>query len=58
LRLTGDLYDRFSAPVEYRYSREGSAAFMREAGLDVVRVGNDRGWMVLGTVPSSQGARL
>ena len=48
LRLTGDLFDRFSAPVEYRYSREGSVALMEAAGLSVVRVANDRGWIVLG----------
>lgn len=50
-RLTGDLYDRFSAPVEYRYSRDGAAALLASVGLTVVRVGNERGWMVLGAAP-------
>lgn len=51
-RLTGDLYDRFSAPVEYRYSREGAVAFMESAGLSVVRVAKLRGWMALGVTPT------
>jgi len=48
--MTGDLFDRFSAPVEYRYSREGAIAFLRGAGLRPIRVGNDRGWMLLAEV--------
>ncbi|MDP6421777.1 MAG: class I SAM-dependent methyltransferase [SAR202 cluster bacterium] len=28
-RLAGDLYDRFSAPIEYRYSRGGAADLLR-----------------------------
>ena len=49
--LVGDLYDRFSAPVEYRYSRESSAAFFAGAGLQQVRVAAERGWMVMGIKP-------
>lgn len=49
-RLTGDLFDRFSAPVEYRYSRESATAFLQSAGLTVVRTANDRGWILLGEV--------
>ena len=44
--LAGDLYDRFSAPVEYRYSRTGATALLRQAKLSVTRVVYDRGWMV------------
>ncbi len=44
--LTGDLYDRFSAPVELRYTRSGAEALLENAGLHVSRVANDRGWML------------
>lgn len=44
--LSGDLYDRLSAPIEQRYSRTGAAALAAAAGLDVVRVVQQRGWMV------------
>jgi SAM-dependent methyltransferase len=47
--LTGDLYDRLSAPVELRYTRRGAEALLRTAGLDVARVANDRGWMLEAT---------
>jgi len=50
--LVGDLYDRFSAPVEWRYSRAGSAAFFSGAGLDRVIVAAERGWMVSGIKPA------
>jgi hypothetical protein len=52
--LIGDLYDRFSAPVEYRYSREGSAAFFCAAGLEQVTVAPERGWMVTGIKPGER----
>ena len=44
--LAGDLYDRFSAPVEYRYSRIGAMALLRQVKLSVTHVAYDRGWMV------------
>ncbi|OFW02894.1 MAG: hypothetical protein A3I61_11805 [Acidobacteria bacterium RIFCSPLOWO2_02_FULL_68_18] len=44
--LTGDLYDRCSAPVELRYSRRSAAGLFADAGLQVVRVAYERGWMV------------
>lgn len=50
--LVGDLYDRFSAPVEFRYSRQTSASLFSEAGLEGVEVAPERGWMVAGTKPS------
>jgi SAM-dependent methyltransferase len=43
--LTGDLFDRFSAPVELRYSREGTAALLAGAGLEEIRLGYERGWV-------------
>lgn len=46
--LVGDLFDRLSAPVEYRYSRSGSERFFTDAGLRDVRVAFERGWMVTG----------
>lgn len=46
--LVGDLFDRLSAPVEYRYSRTGSQRLFSEAGLRNVRVAFERGWMVAG----------
>ena len=45
-RLAGDLYDRFSAPVEYRYSRAGAAELLQQAMLTVTHVAYERGWMV------------
>jgi uncharacterized protein YbaR (Trm112 family)/ubiquinone/menaquinone biosynthesis C-methylase UbiE len=45
--MTGDLYDRFSAPVEYRYSRKQTEQFVKGAGLAVQRIEKERGWMAL-----------
>lgn len=45
--LAGDLYDRFSAPVEFRYSRRGAGDLLANAGLQVTKVEYERGWMVL-----------
>ncbi len=53
--LIGDLYDRFSAPVEYRYNRESSAELLAEAGLEVRKVVYERGWMVLGQKSTTNG---
>lgn len=44
--LTDDLYDRFSAPVEYRYSRHTAAQLARDAGFSVQQVQYQRGWML------------
>ena len=49
--LVGDLYDRFSAPVEYRYSRRSSEAFFSGAGLERINAVSERGWMVSGMKP-------
>ena len=53
--LIGDLYDRFSAPVEYRYNRETSAELLAGAGLEVRKVVYERGWMVLGQKSTANG---
>lgn len=47
--LVGDLFDRLSAPVEYRYSRSGSTEFFAREGLRDIRVAQERGWMIVGT---------
>ena len=52
--LVGDLYDRFSAPVEFRYSRKSSTAFFSAAGLQHVTVAAERGWMVSGMKPADE----
>jgi len=44
--LTGDLYDRFSAPVEFRYSRHTAAQLARDAGFSVRQIHYERGWML------------
>ncbi|MBI1952753.1 MAG: class I SAM-dependent methyltransferase [Candidatus Omnitrophica bacterium] len=51
LSLVGDLYDRFSAPLEHRFSREGAIRLMGQAGLGQIRVAYDRGWMLAGVKP-------
>jgi SAM-dependent methyltransferase len=50
--LAGDLFDRFGAPVEYRYTQTSAAGLVESAGLKVMRVGNDRGWMVAAQKPA------
>jgi len=44
--LAADLYDRFSAPIEYRYSRHTAAGLARVAGFAVEQVAYERGWML------------
>jgi SAM-dependent methyltransferase len=47
--MVGDLFDRLSAPIEKRYSRASAAKLVESAGLRVVTVAQQRGWMVHGT---------
>lgn len=49
--LVGDLYDRFSAPIEWRYSRSDAVALFQKVGLEAITTADDRGWMVVGTKP-------
>ena len=51
--LAGDLYDRFSAPVEWRYSRTEAVALFQGVGLRDVATAKDRGWMIAGIKPSN-----
>jgi SAM-dependent methyltransferase len=44
--LSGDLYDRFGAPIERRYSESGARALVEQAGLTVRQTAQRRGWMV------------
>jgi SAM-dependent methyltransferase len=44
--LSGDLYDRFAPPIEHRYSRDTAVALAAQAGLEILRVVQDRGWIV------------
>lgn len=51
--LAGDLYDRFSTPIERRYSRSGALQFLAAGGLQDVVIAYERGWMVAGRKPGS-----
>lgn len=55
LNLAGDLYDRFSAPIEHRYSRWTAAELLIQAGLTVTNVEYERGWMVAARRMAPQG---
>lgn len=47
--LYNDQFDRFSAPLEKRYSAEEAATLLRNAGLSHVRVFPMYGWIAEGT---------
>ena len=51
--LVPDLYDRFAAPIEQRYSRVGAEALAAQAGLVVRRSAQARGWMVWAEKPEA-----
>lgn len=46
--LTGDLYDRFAAPLERRYGKEELQAWFSQAGFTSIRVEGHRGWVACG----------
>jgi len=50
--LYNDQFDRFSAPLEKRYSREEARALLVRAGLEQVTVTPRFGWLVDGTRPA------
>jgi SAM-dependent methyltransferase len=52
--LSADLFDRAAPPIERRYSKETAAALATQAGFDVVRVAQSRGWMVWARRPVRQ----
>ena len=49
--LAGDLYDRFAAPIEQRYSRSQIEQWLQRAGLEQVDVAAMRGWVAWGRKP-------
>jgi SAM-dependent methyltransferase len=53
--LYNDQFDRFSAPLEKRYSAAEARALMESAGLRDVRVEPRYGWLVDGTRPGDIG---
>lgn len=46
--LIPDLYDRFAAPIEVRYSERGARGLLEQAGCRVRAVASIRGWAVWG----------
>lgn len=50
--LTGDLYDRFAAPLERRYSRHDVEQWFISARLQQVAVVPQRGWIACGQKPA------
>jgi len=53
-RLAGDLYDRFAAPIEKRYSRSQIERWLRRADLESVAVAPMRGWVATGRKPKPE----
>jgi ubiquinone/menaquinone biosynthesis C-methylase UbiE/uncharacterized protein YbaR (Trm112 family) len=49
--LVNDQFDRFSAPLERRYTRKEVADMMRRAGLSEVTVVPNAGWVADGVAP-------
>ncbi|HEX6162029.1 MAG TPA: class I SAM-dependent methyltransferase [Vicinamibacterales bacterium] len=45
--LIPDLYDRFAAPIEKRYTERGARTLVEQSGLKVLAVANVRGWILL-----------
>jgi hypothetical protein len=52
--LTGDLYDRFAAPIEQRYDRTTIEGWLRGAGLKDIAVRPMRGWVAFGRKAGSE----
>lgn len=49
--LRGDLFDRFSTPIEHRFSREGAQNLLKECGfynINITRLKDNAGWVVWG----------
>ena len=46
-----DQFDRLSAPIENRYTKKQVEAFLTRAGLDVVYIGPNCGWVATGRKP-------
>jgi SAM-dependent methyltransferase len=52
--LVNDTFDRFSAPIEYRFTGEEVRAILSRAGLEEVAVVPNHGWIGDGAVPASR----
>jgi SAM-dependent methyltransferase len=50
-----DQLDRFSAPIENRYTRAEVAAWLERAGLEEIKVNSAYGWVATGRKPSATG---
>ncbi|MDD3905578.1 MAG: class I SAM-dependent methyltransferase [Candidatus Omnitrophica bacterium] len=49
--LRGDIYDRFAAPIEYRFSRQGVRDMFAKCGfkdIEITRLRDTAGWVVWG----------
>jgi hypothetical protein len=55
--LYNDQFDRFSAPLEARYTADEVRRLLAQAGLLDVRVWPRYGWMAEGVRPGSSGKR-
>ena len=53
--LVNDQFDRFSAPIERRYTRARVETMLEAAGLDDVTVLPNHGWLGEGRVPEGGG---
>jgi hypothetical protein len=51
--LVNDQFDRLSAPIERRFTRQQVAAMMSSAGLQQVEVRANAGWVAEGVRPRS-----
>jgi hypothetical protein len=51
--LVNDQFDRFSAPLERRYTRSQVESMLRSAGLEYVAVFANSGWVAEGRVPGA-----
>jgi len=49
--LIPDLYDRFAAPIEKRYTERAARALIEQAGLQVRSIANVRGWILWAEKP-------
>jgi SAM-dependent methyltransferase len=54
--LYNDQFDRFSAPIEKRYTEDEAVAVLRRAGLVDVRATRRFGWLVDGVKPAGDSA--
>lgn len=51
-----DQFDRFSAPIEHRHSREEVRSWFTEAGLEEIQVQEHYGWIASGRKPHKPGS--